>query len=137
MEYFLGVATTLTCMFFLNMQVSKLFAKKIPIPQFTQSRSFNLTKQAIISIINDGSKQKTQSSEYLNKHNKKGIVFDKTVYWIDNGFLVSAEIENGKIDYNTQKRVDTHTMDGVELDKIMFIVQKLSEEKNDSSDSGN
>ena len=42
---------------------------------------------------------------------------------------------HGLVDKNTTRKVDTMTMDSVELEKTQFIVQKLTEGKQD--DSGN
>jgi len=35
--------------------------------------------------------------------------------------------EEGQIDYNSKKGVDTYTMDKIQLDKTIFIVEKLTE----------
>ena len=63
---------------------------------------------------------------------------DDRAYWIkDNQFMV-AETENGMVVNDTSARVDTMAMDSVELDKMVFIVGKLTEGiNNDRGDSGN
>jgi len=66
------------------------------------------------------------------------ISIDGMAYWIEKNALYQAEIFNKKILDNTKKIVDTHSMDSVELDKIQFIVSKLTEGKSyDSGSTGN
>jgi hypothetical protein len=50
-----------------------------------------------------------------------------------------ADMNNeGIVDKDTTRRVDTMTMSRVQLDKMMFIIDRLREENyNDSSGSGN
>ncbi len=53
-------------------------------------------------------------------------------YWINDNKLFEAPIsEEGLIDYSSSSPIDTMTMDKVELDKISFIVEKLTEGDND------
>jgi hypothetical protein len=115
----------------------KITSERIPIPIFTQSRKVLLIKNYINNVINPEPYIKTQSREHAKKNSIKAYFWDDKVYWIENGFLVTAELANQGIDESTKKRVDTHTLDKVELDKISFIVDKLTEgNKDDSGNSG-
>jgi hypothetical protein len=49
------------------------------------------------------------------------------MYWIVNNTFYVADIVDGNVEENTTRLVDTMTMDKVQLDKIMFIVEKLRE----------
>ena len=73
-----------------------------------------------------------------NEKKKQVIIFtDDKAYWIkDNGFY-QADLLDGEIDKSTIKIVDTMTMDKVELDKMIFIVEQLREGmRNDFGSSG-
>lgn len=83
-------------------------------------------------------KKITQSSEDFRQNNMlKVITIDGLAYWIEENALYQAEIINRNIIQETKKKVDTHTIDGVELDKIVFIVDRLTKGNDDSSNTGN
>lgn len=137
MEYVLGSVITLISFFVFNKMTKKLVAQKMPIPMFTQSRKIELIKNYLIDITTPEPETKTQSRENLKKNSIKAFFWADNVYWIENGFLVTAKLNDDKIDETTKKRVDTYSLDKVELDKITFIVDKLTEgNKDDSGNSG-
>jgi hypothetical protein len=137
MEYILGSVITLISFFIFNKMTRKVIINKIPVPTFTQSRKIELIKNHLTSIVLPEPEVKTQSREYLKKNSIKAFVTGTNVYWIENGFLVTAKLHDNEIDETTKKRVDTHSLSKVELDKITFIVDKLTEgNKNDSGNSG-
>lgn len=80
----------------------------------------------------------SQATKHLDsKHLRVFIDFDKA-YWIKNNRLYSADVIDGIIIQETEKEVDTMTVNKVELNKLTFIVEKLTEGlDNDSSSSGN
>lgn len=68
------------------------------------------------------------------KTNIKVIIVDGQAYWIkDNSFFV-ADLEGKNVDGSTARIVDTIHMDKVQLDKMLFIMDKLRDGK--SHDSG-
>jgi hypothetical protein len=137
MEYILGSIITLISFFIFSKMTKKLVTQKMPIPTFTQSRKVELIKNYLINLTNLKPEEKTQSREHAKKNSTKAFFWLDNVYWIENGFLVTAKLKNDKIDETTKKKVDTHSLDKVELDKITFIVDKLTEgNKDDSGNSG-
>jgi hypothetical protein len=66
---------------------------------------------------------------------------DDKAYWIKNNTVFVSEIIDGdlsSISESTAKVVDMMALDKVELDKMVFIVETLTEGlTNDSSGSGN
>ena len=64
---------------------------------------------------------------------------DNQAYWIKDSIFYMADMSNdGGVDKDTTRRVDTMTMDKVQLKKMMFIIEKLTEGlENDSWNSGN
>ena len=137
MEYLLGSILTLISFFIFNKIIKNVTNVTINIPIFTQSRKVQLIKDYLINIVTPKPKTKTQSKEYQKKNSIRAFFLADNVYWIENGFLVTAKLNDNKIDETTKKRVDTHSLDKVELDKITFIVDKLTEgNKDDSGNSG-
>lgn len=137
MEYFVGFLVSVISFIILNKIVKNVAKHKIATPVFTQSRKLALVKHYIISSLQPKEQPKKQSTEHLRKNSIMAYFWGSNVYWIENGFLVTAKLKDNQIDEDTKKKVDTHSLDKVELDKMIFIVDKLTEgKKNDSSDSG-
>jgi hypothetical protein len=136
-EYFLGSIVTLISIIMFNKLTKKLTEKTIQIPRFSQSIKVALFKSYLIKAITPKPYKETQSTNYLKKNSKKAFFLNKDVYWIEDGFLQTAKIFDNQIDETTRKRVDTHSLSKVELDKMIFIVDKLTEgNKDDSGNSG-
>jgi len=136
-EYFLGSLVTLISIIMFNKFTNKITQPSIPVPKFSQSIKVALFKSYLIKVITPKPQKKTQSTNYLKRNSKKAFFLNKDVYWIEDGFLQTAKIFDNQIDETTKKRVDTHSLSKVELDKMIFIVDKLTEgNKDDSSNSG-
>ena len=69
----------------------------------------------------------TQSMKHFDSINLRILVIEGEAYWIKNNAVFVAKIINGEIEKETAVEVDTMTMDKVQLNKIMFIVEKLKE----------
>lgn len=130
MEYLLGSLITLLSLIFLNIKINRDIGPRLPVPLFSQSRKFDLVKIYFIKKSND-----TQSFNDKRKSSHRALVYGDAVYWIEDGYLVTADFIDGQIDRDSKKRVDTHNLDKVELDRVIFIVEKLTE--GDNNDSGN
>jgi len=101
--------------------------------KFSQSRQFDLvmdfipetpTKPMITQSI------KHERSQYIRIY-----FIDKDAYWIEDNRVYTAKFENGIVDHENKKTVDMTTIDKVELDKMIFVVERLTEGLSD--DSGN
>lgn len=68
----------------------------------------------------------------------KVIIMDNLAYWIkDNAFYMADMSADGTVNKDTTRLVDTTTMNKVQLDKMLFIVDKLAEGNlNDSGGTG-
>jgi predicted small secreted protein len=79
----------------------------------------------------------TQSYRHESKNKLRVVFTDSKAYWIVNNALHQADLVDGLVDESTTKVVDTMSMDKVELDKMIFIVQQLTEgTTNDGRSSG-
>jgi hypothetical protein len=89
---------------------------------------FNRSKWYSRKIIN-----KTQSKMHYDKTNVKVIILDNQAYWIKDNIFYRAPIDGQSIDKESAEQVDTIHMDKVQLDKMLFIMDKLREGINDES----
>lgn len=82
-------------------------------------------------------KTSSQSKIHYDKTNIKVIIFDNNAYWIKDNIFYKAPLVNQLIDKDAAEQVDTIHMDKVQLDKMLFIMDKLREGiKDDSRGSG-
>jgi hypothetical protein len=80
----------------------------------------------------------TQATKHNQKTQVRVIFTEEEAYWITNNKLYVAQLIDGIVDEESTKVVDTMTMDKVQLDRMIFIVEKLTEGlTNDSGNSGN
>jgi hypothetical protein len=80
-------------------------------------------------------KSRTQSKARYDKNNIKVIIFDNDAYWIKDNIFYKAPLVNEIIDKEAAEEVDTIHMDKVQLDKMLFIMDKLREGIEDDSRS--
>ena len=121
--------------------ISKRFtanAEKIGMPKIkpmSQSRTLFLMKAYMYAQIAPKQKKDRQSNT-ISRQNTVRTFFDLDVaYWIEDGTVFSAEHDNQEIDYETKNVVDMMAIDSIELKKMTFIVEKLTEGATD--DRGN
>lgn len=75
----------------------------------------------------------TQSSKFESRHSLKVLMFENQAYWIKDNSVYVADIVDGGVDQQGAKIVDTMTMDKVQLDRLSFIIDKLTKGRSDDS----
>ena len=105
-------------------------------PMMTQSmlhHQYSMQKKYIEKV-----NRKSQSKIRKEKENVKVIILEDIAYWIkDNAFYTAPMVDN-LINKDSAIQVDTIHMDKVQLDKMLFIMDRLREGiSDDSRDSGN
>jgi hypothetical protein len=137
---FIAGAVTITIILYLAM---KYFEKLYSISEepkrynFTQSSLHEMIKPLLPKDIFKVENKKTQSYEYEKRTNVRVIILDGMAYWIKDNQFYESEINEQGIDKERSRIVDTIGMDKVQLDKMLFIMDKLREGlSNDSGDSG-
>jgi hypothetical protein len=79
----------------------------------------------------------TQATKYSDKKHVRVVFSGPKAYWITNNVFYEASHLYGLIDTDSARAVDTMGLDGVQLKRMMMIVEALSEGNiNDSGDSG-
>lgn len=139
MEYLVGSAfTVLVCYFlFKNFMKTITPAAKIKI-SYGQSNIHEQIKHFLPPASQIRVPKITQSSKYDESKNVRVIILEGQAYWIKDNKFYTALVKEDGIDKEEAIVVDTMAMDKVELDKMLFIMDKLREGKNhDSGSSGN
>lgn len=129
MEFLIGTIVAFAGIFIVRKTVMPTINKKRIRLSFSQSKLFDITKDLVpISAPAFPQRPNRQSSEYEKKNSTRVIYIDNQAWWIENGSLTVADIkEDGQVDFENKKGVDTFAMDKVQLDKTIFIVEKLTE----------
>jgi hypothetical protein len=136
MKYFLGSLSTLIVIFV----VAKFFysnteIKKTNTIRYSQTHIYELIKPLVATSEINKVVKNSQSKKYNEKINIKVIIMDDMAYWIKDNIFYMANMVDGFVDKDTTRTVDTMAMNKVQLDKMLFIMDRLREGKHD--DSGN
>jgi len=125
MEYLAGSIFTLVTILIVSRLIKKVEnTNKIIKVSFNQSRQYELTKDYIPIPIKE---IKTQSSKHYKSQWSKVVISGDLAYWIEDNAVYSANHTDHGIDTETKKIVDMMGIDKVELDKMIFIIDKLTE----------
>jgi hypothetical protein len=133
MEYFLGSLITLLIMSYFGKRSAKVMSKPLKTVRLSQSYIDTIIDNKILKEFLPKPRKKTQSLEHTKKDEVRVIIIEGNAYWIVDQTLYTAKIIDGSVDNETTKKVDTMTMDDVQLEKTQFIVQKLTEGKGNDS----
>lgn len=133
MEYFLGSLITLIIMSYFGKRTASIMSKPLKTVRLSQSYIDNIVTNKIIEDFLPKPQKKTQSLEHTKKNEVRVIIIEGEAYWIVEQTLYMAKVVDGTVDNDTTKKVDTMTMDDVQLEKTQFIVQKLTEGKGNDS----
>ena len=127
MEYLIGsMITAMSIMLTYKWSMRNLISKKGIKIFASQSRTAELMK-SIFMKEESFPAATTQSMKHFDSINLRILVIEQEAYWIKNNAVFVAKIINGEIEKDTAVEVDTMAMDKVQLNKIMFIVEKLKE----------
>ena len=95
--------------------------------QSSQSKNLSSFNNRLLQILEEPKPKKTQTSQYVSRNSVRAIAVEDQIYWIADNAFYTANIVDGDIEENSTRLVDTMTMDKVQLEKMMFIVDKLRE----------
>jgi hypothetical protein len=127
LEYLIGaIVTTATILLTYRWFIANSITKKSFKVSISQSRTNELMKSFFIKNESFPAAT-TQSMKHFDSINLRILILEEQAYWIKNNAVFVAEVINGEIEKDTAKEVDTMAMDKVQLNKLMFIVEKLKE----------
>lgn len=129
MEYVVGSIITLFTIYFVNRFIKReLDSQGVASITYSQSHIHNLINPFLPDNAELIMLKPTQATKHMEETQLRVLIVEDKAYWIkDNDFFVADLIE-GLVDKESAKLVDTMSMSKVELDKIIFIVEKLTGE---------
>jgi lipopolysaccharide export LptBFGC system permease protein LptF len=140
MEFLFGFVVAFATLLFIKRFLitdNVLESKMLSRIKYSQSHIFSLIAPSIPYMPVTRSFTPTQAFLNDQKNNQRVILTEDRAYWIKDNTFYEAQLVDGEVDKNTTKVVDTLAMDKVELDKMAFIVQKLTEgTRNDFGNPG-
>ena len=139
MEYFIGSIATLIAFVTLSKLFNKYNATKKPdfAVRYSQSYVHEMLNSGI-SIVPIQPPMVTQARKHLETRQTRVVFANNKAYWISNNTCLEADVVDGEVQQDTQRAVDTMSLDKVQLDEMSFIVSKLTEgTTNDFGNSGN
>lgn len=139
MEYFIGSFTTMLLLYFVGRVRSSIETKsELFNVHFSQSNMHEIVKPLLPPALFEKKKPETQSLKHERKTNVKVIIVEGHAYWVKDNIFYMADMDQDLIDRETTRVVDTMGMNKVELDKMLFIMDRLMEgEGDDRSGTGN
>ena len=130
MEFALGVLFAFATVFFVRKFIlteSILSNSNAPRLIYRQSHVFSLISPYLHYMPEINLLPNTQAYTHEAKTKLRVVFTENKAYWIKNNAFYQADLVDGLVDESTTKVVDTMSMDKVELDKMIFIVQQLTE----------
>lgn len=138
LEYLIGSSVTIIVLAFslFLMRLSNKYKYPIKVSA-SQSRTHQLMAPVTINVYPEKDLV-TQSTNHYDRNQVRVLMTENHAYWIANNALQVADIVDGIVQEDSAKKVDMMGMDKVELEEMIFIVEKLTEGKsNDRWSSGN
>ena len=127
----IGITITMLLLFYIYMLRNKLKNNKpVIISQSMLQYRYSNGKTKSRKL-----KPGSQSRIHYDKTNVKVIILDNNAYWIKDNIFYRAPLVNRMIEKESTEQVDTMGMDKVQLDKMLFIMDKLREGMSDDSRS--
>ena len=129
MEYLIGSVVTLVVVLTLSAVYSRYrpeLSRGITV-RYSQSHVHELVAPFYPTNSELAKPLQSQAKRNYDKRHIRILSWEGKAYWIKDNIFYVADIVNGDVDDATATQVDTMAMDKVQLDKMMFIVGKLTE----------
>lgn len=139
MEYLIGSFTTFLLILAISFLKREDVVKQKVTVRYSQSHIYDLVKPLLPYVSNKPIKKRvSQSTKYDEKTNIRVIIVGSTAYWVKENVFYKANVMNDGVDSDTTEVVDTIGMNKVELDKMLFIMDRLREGlEDDRGSTGN
>jgi hypothetical protein len=133
LEYFIGSVVTLAAIIGLNLLARRFDRSNEQVVGPSQSYIYSLVGPYMLSNEELKEPKPTQSSKYADKLFIKVVIVEGKAYWIQDSVFYVANYINNEVIKESAEEVDTMSMDKVQLNKIMLVVEKLREGAYDDS----
>jgi hypothetical protein len=137
-DFLIGAAVTIIAYAIFQRVMNKTISgeESLGVINYSQSHIYDLMRPFLEFAEVFEPDEPRQSNNYLKNAYMKVMVVSNKAYWIKNNTLYVAEVVEGEVKKETTKEVDTMSMNKVELNEMLFIVEKLREESDDYRGSG-
>jgi hypothetical protein len=139
MEYLLGFAMAIVAILVFRFALfSGTNEKSLPPIRYSQSHVHDMIKHYLPGYLFEKKRGKSQSDNHEEKLYTRVVFIENQAYWIKDNSLLIADLSDGIVLEETTRKVDTIGMDRVQLEKVIEIVNALTEgRKNDTGHPGN
>ena len=134
MEFLLGSFAAILAILVLRNAIIKDLSKNSKMfIRYSQSHIYEITKDFIPDRLFLEKQPNTQSKNYEKSMYTRVVFLENEAYWIKNNALFVADMEDGVVAEDSARVVDTMGMDRVQLEKVIHIVEALTEGRKDDS----
>jgi len=112
------------------LHVADFFRKPTYKVRISQSYIYKTIAPAmpILDILKKLEYKETQARKFEKSLMMRVFVMDNEAYWIkDNAVFVANMADENNIDKTSAKQLDMISMDKIQLEKIAFVIEKLTE----------
>jgi hypothetical protein len=95
--------------------------------RYSQSHIHEIIKKYIPDEEFEPKSTPSQSANHKRSMYTRVVFVENQAYWIKNNTLFVADMEEGIVDEDSTREVDTMGMNKVQLDKVIYIVDALTE----------
>lgn len=127
MEYFVGSALTIVFILIIRLFIKKQNVTTKTVLHYSQSRTLELVKDIISLTVTKPKTKKTQATIYQNSVSTKIAYVDDRAYWIKDNCFYTAPVIDDEVMLDEAVQVDTMSMNAVQLNQMLFIVEQLRE----------
>jgi hypothetical protein len=132
------VALTLACYWAIIKIVKKKNKKTFSKTLYKQSDMHQMLKYFFSLEVKNKIKPVSQLTKRAESDMLKVIVVENQAYWVSNNIFYVAKAFDGEVLTETAKPIDVENMSKKDMDKMLFILDKLKNGKrDDSSSAGN
>ena len=128
MDYLLGSAITLATILCVSFLIRRFASNKvINTVKYSQSYVYELTRPMYDDDYTVEVSKSTQLTKHYDSLYIKTVITNNQAYWIkDNTLFVAPLNDEGMIDKESAIQVDTMSMDKIQLNEMVFIVEELT-----------
>ena len=102
---------------------------------YRQSDIHQIVKNFIPKDLFELPKQPSQARKHLSNNTVKVLIIEDQAYWVHGNMFYVADTEEGSVNPETVRPVDTNNMSKRDIDKMLFILDSLRNGNSDDSSS--
>ena len=132
MEYIFPMLLTLIALYSIIIVLKQIEKKFLKVSQYRQSDIHKMIK-TFSSTTKQKVNKKTQMDKMLEENSVNVMIMDDKAYWVFKNVFYMADFVNGDVDPETAQPIDTSNMSKSDINKMLFILDKLGDGKNNDS----